>query len=77
LLGHKGVEVHEISVSGGTSEWDAMITRTGGRTTPQILIDGEVIGGYDELAVLNAQGLLEDKLGLQHRGGGWRCDQRA
>jgi alkyl hydroperoxide reductase subunit F len=42
-----------------------MIARTGGRTTPQILIDGEVIGGYDELAVLNAQGILDAKLGLE------------
>jgi alkyl hydroperoxide reductase subunit F len=65
LLERKGVEVHEIFVSGDTPEWDAMIERTGGRTTPQILIDGEVIGGYDELAVLNAQGTLDDKLGLE------------
>src|SRR5215831_9071751 len=51
-------------VSGGTPEWDAMTARTGGRTTPQILINDEVIGGYDELAVLNAQGILDEKLGL-------------
>ena len=68
MLERKGVEVHEISVSGGTPEWDAMITRTGGRTTPQLLINGEVIGGYNELAVLNAQGILDDKLGLEHSG---------
>jgi alkyl hydroperoxide reductase subunit F len=61
------VEVHEIFVSGDTPEWDAMIARTGGRTTPQILINDEVIGGYDELAVLNAQGLLDEKLGLERR----------
>lgn len=65
MLEDKGVAIDEIFVSGGTPEWDAMIARTGGRTTPQILIAGEVIGGYDELAVLNAQGLLDHKLGLQ------------
>jgi alkyl hydroperoxide reductase subunit F len=65
LLTRKGVEVQEIFVSGCTPEWDAMIARTGGRTTPQILINDEVIGGYDELAVLNAQGILDDKLGLE------------
>jgi NADH-dependent peroxiredoxin subunit F len=65
LLARKGVEVQEIFVSGGTPEWDAMTARTGGRTTPQILINDEVIGGYDELAVLNAQGILDDKLGLE------------
>ena len=41
-----------------------MTARTGGRTTPQILINDQVIGGYDELAVLNAQGILDEKLGL-------------
>ena len=42
-----------------------MIARTRGRTTPQILIKIEkVIGGYDELAVLSAQGTLDGKLGL-------------
>jgi alkyl hydroperoxide reductase subunit F len=67
LLERKGVEVEEIFVSGGTPGWDAMIARTGGRTTPQILINDEVIGGYDELAVLNAQGTLDEKLGLEQR----------
>jgi alkyl hydroperoxide reductase subunit F len=65
LLERKGVEVQEIFVSGGTPQWDAMTARTGGRTTPQILINDEVIGGYDELAVLNAQGILDEKLGLE------------
>jgi alkyl hydroperoxide reductase subunit F len=64
LLARKGVDVHELVVSGGTPAWDAMTARTGGRTTPQILINDEVIGGYDELAVLNAQGILDEKLGL-------------
>ncbi len=60
--------MHEILVSGDTPEWDAMTARTGGRTTPQILINEEVIGGYDELAVLNAQGVLDEKLGLPSSG---------
>ena len=68
MLERKGVEVHDITVSGGTPAWDAMTARTGGRTTPQILINGEIIGGYDELAVLNARGLLDDKLGLASSG---------
>src|SRR5262249_49280143 len=45
-----------------------MIARTGGRTTPQILINGQVIGRYNELAVLNAKGILDEKLGLAHGG---------
>jgi glutaredoxin len=65
LLERKGVAVQELFVSGGTPAWDAITARTGGRTTPQILINDEVIGGYDELAVLNAQGILDDKMGLE------------
>ena len=57
----------EIEVLGDTPGWDTMIERTGGRTTPQILIDEEVIGGYDELATLNATGVLDEKLGLAKR----------
>lgn len=68
MLERKGVEVHEILVSGDTPGWDAMTARTGGRTTPQILINEEVIGGYNELAVLNAQGTLDEKLGLESQG---------
>ena len=68
LLERKGVEVHDILVSGDTPGWDAMTARTGGRTTPQILINEEVIGGYNELAVLNAQGVLDEKLGLESQG---------
>ena len=62
------MEVHEIPVSGDTPGWDAMTARTGGRTTPQILINEEVLGGYNELAVLNAQGVLDEKLGLESQG---------
>ncbi len=65
LLRKKDVEFEEILVSGDTPEWDAMIERTGGRTTPQILIDGETIGGYTELAALNARGVLDERLGRE------------
>jgi alkyl hydroperoxide reductase subunit F len=65
LLRKKNIDFDEILVSGDTVEWDAMIERTGGRTTPQILIDGEVIGGYTELAAMNAKGVLDEKLGLE------------
>ncbi|MDP6085951.1 MAG: FAD-dependent oxidoreductase [Nitrospinota bacterium] len=65
LLKKKDVEFEEILVSGDTPEWEAMIERTGGRTTPQILIGGEIIGGYTELAALNAWGVLDEKLGRE------------
>ena len=65
LLKKKDVEFEEILVSGDTPEWEAMTERTGGRTTPQILIGGEIIGGYTELAALNAWGVLDEKLGRE------------
>ena len=68
MLERKGAAVEEIFVAGDTPGWDEMIERTGGRTTPQILIDGVNIGGYTELASLNAEGVLDEKLGLDTSG---------
>ncbi len=44
---------------------DEMIRRSGGRTTvPQIFIDGEHIGGCDDMVALDRKGLLDAKLGI-------------
>jgi len=44
---------------------DAMIARTGGaRTVPQIFIDGQHIGGSDDMAALDARGGLDPLLGI-------------
>lgn len=62
LLAGKGVEVQEIDVSFDRS---AMIERAGGRmTVPQIFIDDEGIGGFDDLAKLDREGRLNSMLGL-------------
>jgi len=42
-----------------------MIRRAGGRSTvPQIFIDGQHIGGSDDLAALDRAGKLDPLLGL-------------
>ena len=41
-----------------------MIERSGRRSVPQVFIDGEAIGGYDDLANLNASGELDQRLDL-------------
>jgi glutaredoxin 3 len=42
-----------------------MVKRANGRTTvPQIFIDGDHIGGSDELVALDRAGKLDPKLGL-------------
>jgi glutaredoxin 3 len=62
LLASKGVEVTEIDVSFDRSD---MIQRANGRmTVPQIFIDGEGIGGFDDLARLDRDGKLAPMLQL-------------
>lgn len=41
---------------------DQMIQKTGRRTVPQIYIGETHVGGYDDLAALDKQGLLEPLL---------------
>ena len=41
---------------------EEMIAKTGWRTVPIILIDGELIGGYQELAALDRSGELRRRL---------------
>lgn len=60
LLTSKGVAFEETDVSGGGAARDTMIQRAGGRTTvPQIFIDGQHIGGSDDLAALERAGKLD------------------
>ena len=41
-----------------------MVERSGRRTVPQIFIDGDPIGGFDDLAALDAAGQLDPLLGI-------------
>jgi glutaredoxin 3 len=49
LLNEKGVTYTEIRVDLDDTEREKMITLTGRRTVPQIFIDEQHIGGYDDL----------------------------
>ena len=63
--GTKGVDFTEIDVEEHPQRRDEMIRRAGGRSTvPQIFIDGEHIGGSDEMAALDRAGKLDPKLGI-------------
>jgi glutaredoxin 3 len=65
LLEKKGVDFINIDVIEDTSKRDEMVKRSGGRrTVPQIFIDGEHVGGSDDLAALDRAGRLDAKLGL-------------
>ncbi|MCP4769761.1 MAG: glutaredoxin 3 [Gammaproteobacteria bacterium] len=64
LLQSKQLEYAEIDITTDQAREQEMIKRSSRRTVPQIFIDGEAIGGYDDLADLNAKGELDQRLGL-------------
>ena len=60
LLTSKQVIYEEIDVTANLSLRKAMTERAGGRTSvPQIFIDGQHIGGCDELLALDRSGQLD------------------
>lgn len=63
LLKAKGLSYQEIDVTTDEARQQEMVTRSGRRTVPQIFLDGVSIGGYDDLANLNATGELDRRLG--------------
>jgi glutaredoxin 3 len=63
LLKRKGVAFEEIDVSGDSALREKMIELSGGRrTVPEIFINGKIVGGYDELRALDAEGKLDPLL---------------
>jgi glutaredoxin 3 len=65
LLDRKGVAFTDIDITEEPSRRAEMIGRARGRTSvPQIFIDGEHIGGSDELVALDHAGKLDAKLGM-------------
>ena len=58
LLQSKNINFKEIDVSDDIESLQKMMKLSGLRTVPQIFINDKSIGGYDELAQLNADGEL-------------------
>jgi glutaredoxin 3 len=66
LLQRKGVAFTDVDVDVEPERRDEMIRRAhGGYTVPQIFIDGEHIGGSDDLVALDQAGRLDAKLGVR------------
>lgn len=60
LLGEKGVAFEEIDVMRHPERRAEMTDRSGGgRTVPQIFVDGAPIGGCDDLYALERRGALD------------------
>ncbi len=65
LFQKKGVSFLDIDLGEEPERRAEMIARAGGRSTvPQIFIDGEHIGGCDDLIALDQAGRLDPKLGI-------------
>jgi glutaredoxin 3 len=65
LFERKGVAFDEIDLDAEPNRRDEMMRRASGRrTVPQIFIDGEHIGGCDDMMALDRAGRLDPKLGL-------------
>ena len=63
LLGEKGVAFVEIDIDREPQQREAMVSRSGGRyTVPQIFIDGQHVGGCDDLHALDRAGKLDPML---------------
>ena len=58
LLTSKNMDYTEIHVDTDQERLQEMIQRSGNRTVPQIFINDVSIGGFDELAQMNADGDL-------------------
>ena len=64
LLSQKGIQYEEIDVGSDSNLRREMTELSGRRTVPQIFIDTQPIGGYDDMAALDASGKLDAMLGL-------------
>ena len=62
LLKRKGVAFEEIDAPAGSATREQSVARSGKTSVPQIFIDGQLIGGSDELAALERAGKLDSLL---------------
>ena len=62
LLDAKHVSYTEISIETDDEQRDTMIRLSGRRTVPQIFINDQPIGGFDDMAALEKAGKLNELL---------------
>lgn len=62
LLQKKQTSFMEIRIDLQPELRDEMIAKSGRRTVPQIFIDGQHVGGCDDLYALDSQGKLDQLL---------------
>ena len=62
LLRAKKIEFQEIDITHDEKMWDIIEQRTGATTVPQIFINDEYIGGFEQLYQLDKKDLLKKLL---------------
>ncbi|NQD36193.1 glutaredoxin 3 [Permianibacter sp. IMCC34836] len=62
LLDSLGASYQEIRVDTDPARRDEMMSRSGRRTVPQIFINGQPVGGCDDLYALHRAGKLQPLL---------------
>lgn len=62
LLDQKGISYEEIRVDTHPEKREEMVAKSGRMTVPQIFINNQPIGGFDDLYALNTQGKLDELL---------------
>jgi glutaredoxin 3 len=64
LLKAKGLHWEEVRVDTDPVQRDTMLARSGGRrTVPQIFVNDQHVGGYDDLVAADRSGKLAELLG--------------
>ncbi len=60
LLDRRGIPYEEINLAKDADGRAQLVARTGMMTFPQVILDGEAIGGFQELVVADRSGRLAD-----------------
>jgi len=62
ILSSRGVEFEEINLSKDPKGRLELVQRTGMMTFPQVLVDGELLGGFKEVQAALESGRLDELL---------------
>tara|TARA_B100000029_G_C17314863_1_gene865830 strand:+ start:586 stop:825 length:240 start_codon:yes stop_codon:yes gene_type:complete len=58
LLKFRGISFEEINLNEKGMTREDLFNLTGGRTVPQIMMNGKPIGGFEDLQKLDSEGIL-------------------
>lgn len=62
LLARRGIGYEEINLAKDPDGRAELVRRTGMYTFPQIVIDGQTLGGFEELVAADREGRLTERL---------------